>query len=215
MHPVRCSCTTWHLMSPCQGLLLVDDSLSHTTREESVEEHPWGSSTQKASLGKQGENGSCVVEKSHLLCLTLGKRGTFEGGVWSDSWGCRKLVLRSVVSLQDCCGEVGWWNSALQRENGESGVSSSGPGDVLVFGKQMVVLGYGRGQPLHHCVLGRERNLGGNHTGPRFSALCCEPAGGKALCGSYCLSSHGSVMISSLFLILFYVFNNDVFAVNV
>lgn len=78
MHPVRCSCATRRLVSPCRGLLLVLDSLSRATREESVEEHPWGSSTPKASLGKRGENGSCVVEKSRLLRLISLGNGIFQ-----------------------------------------------------------------------------------------------------------------------------------------
>lgn len=48
----------------CQILLLIVDLLSCATRGERLKEHPWGgSSSPKASLGKWGEKGSCMVER--------------------------------------------------------------------------------------------------------------------------------------------------------
>lgn len=85
------------------------------------------------------------------------------------------------------------------------------------LGSRWWCLTVGEGNPsspsLTQCSAGKE-TLVETTQGQRFSALCCEPDSGRALRGSYCLSNHGSVMIFSSFLILFYVFNNYVFSLS-
>lgn len=149
--------------------------LSHGTREEfksSRGRRSSGSSSPKASLGKEGEKGSCVVERRNFssACLSWGT-----GNLSREGFGVVFEAGRSLMSPLVAPEGLFWkkWVVKSCSSKGERKVSQGGPlkcaHDPEVFGEWVVAFDCGRRQLLQsftHFVLNRERNFSENHKGP-------------------------------------------------